>query len=328
MSVHKIMIYAEVQWGCDCGINHVYYELLSKAKELYGQDGAEFAALVLGKDATPYAESLSKSGVDAVYVLDNEKLAFFNCDYFSAAACEAIRSFDADLVLIGATAFGEELAPTLGIRLQTGVAAHCVDFIRKEDGALAHMVPAFGGKVIGEIFIKDSTPQIASSKPGLFTARAEGTRPCTIHQMDSRCIEDPSKITVVESGADAVCGIPLGTAQTVVCAGFGVGDGECFSKVQALAARLGGAVGCTRPAVDQGWMDESHMIGTSGRSVKPKLYIGFGVSGAAHHLCGIKNAGVIISVNTDPGAEVFATSDYKVVADAHKLLPVLLEKLG
>lgn len=248
---------------------------------------------------------------------------------------KAVDEEQPQVLLIGATTLGEEIAPALGIRLGTGVAAHCIDMFLRHDGELTFMIPAFGGRVIGEIMIPDvqpGKPAIASVKPDIFQETAD------------LCIDDDARFRMIELKSEEdstrgfrvtgskprqVAATDLGKADLILCGGYGLGSEENWRLLEELAKALGGAAGCTRPVVDAGWgPDESSMIGTSGRSVRPKMYVGFGISGAAHHLCGIKDSDIIININKDKNADAFTASDYKCVFDAAQVLKALEEEIG
>lgn len=253
---------------------------------------------------------------------------------------QTIREEQPELVLIGATALGEEIAPALGVRLRTGVAAHCVDITVNEDGRLTFLIPAFGGKVVGEIFIPDAKagqPAIATVKPGIFQQRI------SLHDAQIRIIDADAMAadgSIPEGsktqGTFRLAGITprerasgdIAEADLILCGGYGLGSAETWRKLETLADRLGGAAACTRAALDAAWgCTEDTMIGTSGKAVNPEIYIGFGVSGAAHHTCGITGAGKIININTDKEADAFAASDYKGVFDAERVLDALLDQI-
>ena len=257
---------------------------------------------------------------------------------------QAIREEQPELVLLGATALGEEVAPALGVRFATGVAAHCVDICVNEEGRLTFLIPAFGGRAVGEIFIPDAKagrPAIATVKPGMFPDPAENLQAeliaagrCRVIDVDAMAADGsiPAgektqgafrmvKATPREHGAGNIV-----NADLIICGGYGLGGEENWHKLEKLAERLGGAAACTRAALDAEWgCAEDAMIGTSGRAVRPKVYIGFGISGAAHHTCGITGADTIISINNDKDADVFAVSDYKGVYDAEQVIDALLQ---
>ena len=250
-----------------------------------------------------------------------------------------------DVLLMGATALGESVAPILGVRLGTGVAAHCVDIRTNDEGRIGYMVPAFGGKVIGEIFIPDAEPgkpAIATVKPGMFEdcalpekgeassdCKGEAAGLCKFIDGDAMAADiEKGGFRMISATPRETAGSDIAKAQVILCGGFGIGSSENWEKLVQIADKLGGAAGCTRPVVDMEWgPDEYSMIGTSGRTVKPKVYVGFGISGAAHHVCGIQDAGVIISINNDKEAEVFKVSDYCGTYDAGQVIDELLKQL-
>lgn len=299
----------------------VFFQLMTKAKELFDGQDAEFIRIACDEET----------------VRDHMAVTM--------GLAEAVREEDPDLLLIGATSLGEEVAPALGIRLKTGVAAHCVDIRENGEGRIAFHVPAFGGKVIGEIFIPNGRPMIATVKPGMFSGTEESAgsfrtvmiggdpigKGAIREDAAESAAEDGAgcrgRVRLIETRPKETKASNLDKADVVVCGGFGIGSAEAWQKIETLAERLGGAAGCTRPVVDMGWgPDEDSMIGTSGRTVRPKVYIGFGISGAAHHLCGIRDAGTIISINNDKAAEAFAASDHIGVFDAGRMIDLLLEK--
>ena len=297
-SVKKVMIVDE-------GLP-VFAQLMTKAKSLFGEGTVDYVRVGFPESAD---EEAMRHHLRMISAIEN-----------------AVRKEDPDILLIGATAFGEEAAPALGVRLETGVAAHCTEIYITGDGQIAYCVPAFGGKVIGEIFIPETRPQIATIKPGMFDGDEETAGAYRTVPADPAAADDMSgKLRLKEIRPHRNTSEALSKARIIVCGGFGIGSEENWKKIELLAQRLGGAAGCTRPVVDMGWgPDEYSMIGTSGRTVKPKVYVGFGISGAAHHLCGIRDADVIISINNDKEAEIFRSSDYVGVMDAGKVIDALL----
>ena len=258
---------------------------------------------------------------------------------------KAIREEEPELVLIGATALGEEVAPALGVRFETGVAAHCVDIRINEEGRITFLIPAFGGRAVGEIFIPDAKaehPAIATVKPGMFRdpegdlqAELTAAGRCRVIDLDAMAAEGCIPAGEKKQGAfRMVRALPrehgagnIANADLILCGGYGLGNETVWRKLEKLADRLGGAAACTRAALDAEWgCAEDSMIGTSGRAVRPKVYVGFGISGAAHHTCGIAGADTIISINNDKDAEIFSASDYKGVLDAEQVIDALLEE--
>lgn len=324
MSIKKVLVYAEIT---NAKVNQAYFELLSKAKALFAGSDVTYACVIAGHNVKDYLEDIKCSGVDIIYEIDDERLEIYNPEYYCAALEEAIKEFDPDLFLIGATLTGEEIAPTIGLRLKTGVAAHCMDLILKEDGSLAQMVPAFGGKVIGEIFTPNTRPQIASVKPGIFVKEQMERKDSQVIELDKKCLNKVNtRIKVLSINKKESTKMSIENSPVIVCGGYGVGSKENWDKLEKLASLLGGATGYTRPVVDSGWVeDENSMIGTSGKSVRPKIYIGVGISGATHHVCGMKDSEVIISINNDKDAEIFNASNYAVVGNGSLIVDKLIE---
>ena len=249
---------------------------------------------------------------------------------WAANVADVIRQEKAEVVLIEANVAGQKLAAALGIELETGVAAHIIDITENKNGELTFLIPSPEENKAEEIFVPGAGPDhpaIATVRAGTFegdnlTAGAFEIVRCDWqarrekrHGFTCKGFEERQK-----QAAD------ITKAEIIFCGGYGISSAETWNKIQMLADKYGGAAACTRPVVDAGWgADESQMIGTSGRSVRPKVYVGFGISGAAHHLCGIKDAEVIISINNDKNAEVFAASDYKGVFDAEAVIDELLK---
>jgi len=326
----QIFVYAEQQGG---ELSTVVSELLGQARKLareYGSD-TEISAILIGEQISGITQELIALGADKVYVADDQKLKYYSNETYGKVITHIIKQQDPDIFLVGATSIGSELAPTVGGQLGTGVAAHCVELKISPEGKLIQVVPSFGGKVMGEILCPNHRPQMATIKPGVFEeSHKDDNREGEIINVDTdKLFEDCTpKITPIGVHYQPPQGKPLELAEVVVAGGWGIGDKDGWSMIEQLADALGAAVGCTRPAVDEGWAPGEHvMIGTSGKTIKPKVYIAIGISGATHHICGMKDSGTIISINRDPKAPIFEVSDLKVVEDFKKVVPLLIKEL-
>lgn len=331
----KIWVVAEQQRG---QLAPVSLEVLGQAARLVHALPSltgEIAAVIIGHQVESLAEEISSWGADIVYAVDDLRLGDYQNDSYTAVLQRLVEREKPDILLFGATSAGEELAPTLAARLNTGLAAHCTGLELNAEGQLVMMVPAFGGRVLGEIFCPKTRPQMASIKPGTFNLperrirRAEDGYGKIIHEDAlSLLIDENIRLQTVDVVQSEPSGLPLEKADAVIAGGYGVGSKANWSLLEQLAAELQGAVGSTRPALDEGWTAGEHtMIGTSGKTVRPKVYLGFGISGAAHHAVGIKDAGIIINVNRDASAPALSYSDYYVQADAKKLAEALLVEI-
>lgn len=324
----ELWIFAEQDGG---SIAPSYYEILSKAKTVYAEAKEQpcYTAVMLDKDSST-VEELKKSGVDKVICAADPKLAEYNPEYYTAVLFELASERKPETILVAATAIGSEVAPSVSARLNTGLAAHCTELKIDEEGVLHLIVPAFGGKLMGENIVPAARPVMGSIKPGVFerselpaaeNVAVEEVAPKSLGEMQPR-------VELVEHSVTETTDLPIEKAEIIVCAGLGSAVSGNFDKIKELAKLLGASVGYTRPLSDLGYVpNESAMIGTSGKTVKPKLYIGFGVSGAAQHVCGMKDTGLIINVNNDEDADSFEISNYKVVADCGQVLVELIRQL-
>ncbi|MDR2181001.1 MAG: electron transfer flavoprotein subunit alpha/FixB family protein [Synergistaceae bacterium] len=322
----KIWVHAEV---VDDKIVNVAFELLSKAHDLAEAmgGGTEVEATLVGSGLEKEAARLAEWGAKTIYLADDPDLRMYSPLTFVPILAELAAKHQPDIYLFGATATGSALGPAVAARLKTGTAAHCVDLRINEEKKLVSLVPSFGGKVIGEILCPGKNPQMASVKPGIFTKKDPIPVPVQIEKLDSSMWKklDTQGLKPVNVVRRPPQGLPLNEADVVVCGGFGIGTKENWQLVEKLAQYLGGATACTRPAVDEGWSGEYCMVGTSGQSIRPKVYIGFGISGATHHICGMNESGVVINVNRDAEAPIFEVSDVRIVSDVNSILPLLVE---
>ncbi len=315
------------------GISRVSFELLAKARELKEQGRVQtpVTAILLGENLNDYySTKLMEAGAEAIILVDHPALRYFQNETYAAVLKALVEERQPSIILMGATAAGSDLAPTLGAKLHTGVSAHCVDMRLNEEGHLVAVVPAFGGKVLGDILCTNFRPQIATVRPGILgKVICFMHKQCPIERFDIADIlaQDQGRVKALGITYEEMKGVPLEEAELVVAGGFGIESKEIWQQLETLAAVLGGAVGCTRPPLDEGWAKECQMIGTSGKSVRPKVYIGMGISGATHHICGMKDAGLVISINKDEKSPIFDVSDIRITADAATILPLLIEGL-
>lgn len=324
-----IWVYVEQTEG---KIANVSLELLEEAKKLKNkmQNPGQVVAVIIGYQITELAKALIEYGAEKVFIAEDEKLKLYQPKYYAAILENLIKEHDPHILLVGATQIGSQLAPTVAAKVKTGVAAHCVELKIDEKDDLVAVVPAFGGKVLGDILCPKHRPQMASVKPGIFDKPEKREAVGEIIPVDVSVIKDlKTNLKPLSLCREEPKGVPLEEAEIVICGGWGIGDQEHWQKLEKIAERLGGAIACTRPPIDEGWAPGEHMmIGTSGKSVRPKIYLGFGISGATHHVCGMKDAGLIISVNKDENAEIFKVSDYGIVGDVKEVLPLLSETFG
>ena len=324
MAEGAIWVVAEQRQG---RLAPVGLELAGKALALAQPLGWQTCALLLGRQVGPLAQELLQQGVDQVLVADHPLLADYCNQAQVKVISQAVAARAPQVILLGATAQGTDLGPRLAAHLRTGLSAHAVDLELDPQGRLLAVVPGWGGGVMAKISCPRHQPQMATVMPGTFEAPvAPGPR----GQVIELAVElSPADLTykVRALRQEEAIESDLDQAQVVVAGGWGVGKAQDWGLVRELAAALGGAVGATRPAVDEGWAAESQMIGTSGRSVSPKLYIGVALSGNPHHMVGIKKPGFSVGINQDPQAPLFDHCDLGLTGDFREIIPALLKQI-
>ena len=301
-------------------------QLLGRAKTLAAESNRALYAIVLGKLPENGTEVLLASGADEVICSDGaamkDKLEQPYADCLIALA----KKFQPDILLVGATPFGRAFAPRVAAALGTGLTADCTELsIEEETGLLLQTRPAFGGNMMATIKTATQRPQMATVRPGVLPlpepAEIEAKEPVLVPYNDAAGLAKLLKETAIAKGDD------ISQSKIIVSAGRGIGQKKNLKLVKALAEKLGGQVGASRPLVDMGFCPYSSQIGQTGYSVAPDLLICCGISGAVQHLAGIGGAKTVIAINSDPKAPIFAVADYQIVGDCVTVLEALLQEL-
>ena len=319
-----IWVFAEQRGG---DLHEVSLELLGKARELANQAESRVTAILLGHDIRSLAQNLINYGANSVLVANDPRLDIYRLLPYSLVIESLIIEYHPEIFLIGATALGVELAPRIAAKVRTGLSAHCIDLKLDSEGHLLQVVPGWGGGVIATITCPYHRPQMATVMPGMMRPISPVEREGKVKEIEVHLPEKELGPEVLEIEKWEPVEPPLEKAEVVVAGGWGIGNKEDWRMVEELASVLGGAVGATRPAVDEGWAQEGQMIGQSGKTVRPELYIGVGISGVMHHVVGMDQSRHIISINTDPHADIFDVSDVIVVEDFRKLIPMVIQEI-
>ncbi len=310
-------------------IHEVTYELLFEGRRLADQLEVPLQVLFLGPpEAEERAQELVHYGADQVFLVLDPRLARFRDDLYSRLMVQILREKRPEIVLFSATSLGQALAPRVAGLLRLGLTAHCVAFdIRPEDRALIQIRPSFGEDVMARI-ISRTKPQMATVRPGVFPrAQARPDRQGSVEILSFPDEFFESALEILETQKSPPKEVDLTKAKVIVAGGRGMGNKEFFTKLFELAELLEGAVGATRPVCHLGWVSEDHMIGVSGVSVAPKLYMGFGISGALHHVVGLRGAETIVAINKDPEAPLMKRAHIAVQGDVREILPLLIQRL-
>jgi len=320
----RIWIFAEQRSGQPAD---VVFELLGKARLLAAAPGWKVGALLIGHNVSGTAALLENRGADEILVADNPGLEDYRGGNYLAVVDRAVRNYQPDVVLFGATAMGVDLASRLAARLRTGLSAHCIDLELNEKGELAAVIPWPGGDFLGRIVCPRHRPQMATVSPGIFDVPRSDFPEAEVLTIDGALNSDRGFYRILEKKPEERKPGDLENARVVVVGGYGIGARENWALVEELASVLGGVAGATRPPVDEGWVNADLMVGQSGRTVHPRLYIGVGVSGHLHHLVGVKGTELKVAVNQDTRAAIFDHCDLGLAGDYREIIPALIAAL-
>ncbi|MBR4981777.1 MAG: electron transfer flavoprotein subunit alpha/FixB family protein [Lachnospiraceae bacterium] len=326
----------------DNEISGIAYELLGKGKELAAKLNEEVTAVLIGHEVKGLADKLAEYGADKVIVVDDPELKEYRTEPYAHALSSVINEFKPEIVLVGATAIGRDLGPTVSARVATGLTADCtvleigdfplVAIPGKEDeqkhNQLLMTRPAFGGNTIATIACPDNRPQMATVRPGVMQkiepivgAKANVVEYNPGFTPNDRYVEIKEIVKAVSDTVDIM------DAKILVSGGRGVGSPENFKILEDLAEALGGSVSCSRAVVDSGWKPRELQVGQTGKTVRPNLYIACGISGAIQHTAGMEESDIIIAINKDEDAPIFDVADYGIVGDLNKIVPQLTEAI-
>lgn len=319
-----ICVYVEHTKG---KLHRVTLELCGKARELASVTGHPVYALLIGSNVEDCARALLHYGVDKVFVYDHRAFAEFRIEPYTAAFYDFIEKYKPSSVLVGATNLGRQLAPRIAARCRTGLTADCTVLEMKENTDLVQIRPAFGGNIMAQIVTTHSRPQFCTVRYKVFQEPVSEKEPSgEIVPMDISVDMLFSDIEVLGSTPKPT-DVDISEADVIVAVGRGAANEAAMENARELARLLGGVLACTRPLAEANVMDAKHQIGLSGRTVKPKLIITLGISGAVQFVAGMKSSACIIAINMDENAPIFDVAHYCVVGDVNDILPGLIAKI-
>ncbi len=318
-----VWIFAEQSKG---KIASVAYELLGIGRKLADELKTELSAVLFGPSSE--VEELIKWGADKVYYVNAQEYAYLDDELYSKTLVNLINDYKPEILLAGATAIGRSFIPRVAARLKVGLTADCTALeIDKETGNLLQIRPAFGGNIMATIVSPTSRPQIATVRPrvmkkGEYNPEKKG------QIIEVPPLKTSGKVRILERVEDtSFCKVNLQDAKVIVSGGRGLGSPEGFQMLWELANLLGGTVGASRAAVDEGWIPYAHQVGQTGKTVCPKLYIACGISGAVQHLVGMQSSDIIVAINKDANAPIFNVATYGIVGDIKVIVPLLIKKI-
>ena len=319
-----ILVFAEVSGG---RLHPVCLELIGKARELGDPIGFRVKAVLVGSGVREHAEELRHYGVSEVAVYDAPELSYFRADAYAACVEDYIKFAHPSVVLVGATSLGRSLAPRLSTRFHTGLTADCTKLELRENSDLVQIRPAFGGNIMAQIVTTRTRPQFATVRYKIMnspTRQEEASGEILIRKIPKGVNE--SRISCV-----SVTPIPpkksISDAEILVVGGRGLQKEADLDMIKEFAALLGGDWAVSRPLVEKGWATNERQIGLSGRTVRPRLIITCGVSGAIQFAACMNGSDHIISINTDPDAPIFKVAHVAIVGDLYEIVPAMIGKL-
>lgn len=318
--MEEILVIAEHRQG---SFRDITFELLGFAQQAGAVKNLSVTVVVLGMDAVG-AEQL-QSACDCVLYSDDVRFADYNAPDYLLALSTIIRSRRPHLVVMGHTAQGMDLAPVLALRTALPLVTDCLGFEWTEKQVLAHR-QLYAGKIDARLILKPADAYMISLRPGNFEGPPD-TGKAAIFEAVSVPVEDgPPARRFVEYIAAKTEDVDIADAEILVSIGRGIGKPENIPLAEAFARAIGGTLSCSRPVADNQWLPKTRQVGTSGKTVRPKIYIALGISGAFQHQAGMKHADTIIAVNTDPEAPIFSVAHYGIVGDLLEVLPVLTKR--
>ena len=321
-----VWVFAEQRGG---KLNRVSLELLGKAQELAGTLNQQVSALVLGYQISGISDILIKYGADDVYAAEHRALKDYRTNSYAKVVEELVNQYRPNILLMGATHIGRDLAPRVSRRVGVGLTADCTELsIDSDEGILLQTRPAFGGNVMATIANRYSRPQMATVRPGVMEALEKPGNKGNVIRHKFSLTEKEIGTKVLEIVKEKKKGVNLSKAKVIVAGGRGVGDAGGFKVLKKLANAIGGEVAGTRVAFEEGWIPVSQQVGQTGQSVRPELYIACGISGAIQHRAGMMNSRYIIAINKDPRAPIFQVADWGIVGDLHEVVHEMLRQLN
>lgn len=309
------------------GIRKVSWEVLSEGKRLADQLGQEMAAVLIGGEGiSSQAEDLGQWGASRVFVAEHRELAQYRTNPYTRVVVDVARQVEPQIILMGASSTGKDLAPRVAARLGVGMLSDCVAF-ELQGGTLVGRRPMYAGKLYAYVACK-AVPQIATARPNVFPkAEPNASRKAEVVKVSPQWDDVDLRARVLELKEEAGGRPDLTEAEIIVSGGRGMKGPENYGMLETLADLLGGTVGASRAAVDAGWRPQSDQVGQTGKVVTPNLYIACGISGSIQHLAGMGTSKVIVAINKDPDAPIFQKADYGVVDDLFKVVPPLIEEV-
>lgn len=323
----SVMVFVEQRSG---EIQNVSLELIGRGKELADKLNSKVSAVLLGHNVKNLSEELVQYGADEVVCVDDKNLDVYVTNTYAKALCEVINKKDPEIVLVGATTIGRDLAPRVSATIETGLTADCTSLeIDDETSGLLMTRPAFGGNIMATIICPNHRPQMSTVRPGVMKKlQKDTTRTGNIENFAVDFSGNGKNVEVLEYIKETAKKINIEDANILISAGRGIGSKENMDALYELADILGAEVSASRAVVDAGWVDKARQVGQTGKTVRPDLYLACGISGAIQHLAGMEESEFIVAINKNSEAPIFEVADVSIVGDVNKVIKNLIGELA
>ncbi len=322
-----VLVYIEQR---ETEIQKVSLELLGIGKTLANELNTHLSAVIIGSQITAIAKELIYYQVDNIYAVDDPILSYYVNEPYTKALSKVIIKTSPEIVLIGATTLGRDLAPRVSARIHTGLTADCTRL--EIDGETSNLImtrPAFSGNLMAEIICPNHYPQMASVRPGvMIQPKRDETLKGEVIEVNISFDKKDMNVEVLETVKEQKQKIHIEDANVLISVGRGIGSKDKMRSVYEIANLLKGEVSGTRAVIDNEWLDKERQVGQTGKTVRPDLYFACGISGAIQHLSGMDESGLIIAINKNPKAAIFDVADLGIVGDVSQILPEVVKELN
>lgn len=305
-------------------LDNITYELLTKGREVADALGSRLAILLVGDRLESFTEVLANSGADIVLSAEHPILQEYNTEVYCKVISDAVKDFGPGLFLTGYTYLGMEIGPAVAVRLGSPMVGNCSD-LELSNGDVSVIRPMFGGTLDTRVDVQGTTPYVVSFQKGVLPKRAQSPKPASVVPVPIEVDVAALRSKILGLVETAPGEVDITKASILVSVGRGIGDMGKIQIIRDLAEALGGAVACSRPVADMGWLPLEHQVGISAKTVAPKVYIACGISGASQHVAAMRDSSLIIAINKDPNAPIFGVAHYGVVGDLFDIVPAFIE---
>jgi len=309
-------------------IQNVGLELLGEGRKLANKLDVPLMACVIGHKIDNEVKVVESYGADFIYKVDHSILETYVNETYTKALSKVINDVLPEIVLVGATTLGRDLAPRVSSRLHTGLTADCTSLDIDENKQLLMTRPAFGGNLMATIICPNHRPQMSTVRPGVMVKPDKNElNQAKIVEIEVPFTETDMNVEVLEEVKEDKSKINIEDANVLISAGRGIGSKENMKQIDRLAELLTGEVSGTRAVVENGWLEKERQVGQTGKTVRPDLYFACGISGAIQHVSGMEDSNLVIAINKNPAAAIFEVSDIGIVGDGSKVIPALIKEL-